>query len=73
LFGQITAILVATPEFQNGTWSFFHITSNLSLITGIIVLAIGILRLGILFDFICQPAIGGFMAGTAITIVISQV
>lgn len=71
--GQITAILVATPEFQNGTWTFAHITSNLALITGIICLVVGFLHLGLLFDFICQPAIAGFMGGTAVTIITSQV
>ncbi|CAO3596516.1 unnamed protein product [Absidia cylindrospora] len=72
LVGQIMAILVTTPEFQNGTWTIPYITSNLTLICGIICLAVSFLRLGILFDFICQPAIAGFMAGSAVTIVVNQ-
>ncbi|KAI8098509.1 sulfate transporter family-domain-containing protein [Halteromyces radiatus] len=72
LVGQITLILTSSPEFQSGAWTISHITSNLTLVSGLICLVVGILRLGILFDFICQPAIAGFMAGSGLTIVINQ-
>ncbi|KAI9033722.1 sulfate transporter family-domain-containing protein [Phycomyces nitens] len=44
----------------------------LSLMTGIIAMFIGLVRLGILVDFIPAPAIAGFMTGSAITITIGQ-
>ncbi|KAI8335785.1 sulfate transporter family-domain-containing protein [Chlamydoabsidia padenii] len=72
LIGQIMVTVMATPEFQNGTWTVAHVTSNLTLVSGLICLLIGVLRLGILFDFICQPAIAGFMAGSGLTIVVNQ-
>ncbi|KAF9653059.1 sulfate permease [Thelephora ganbajun] len=40
---------------------------------GFIVLGIGLLRLGWIVDFIPAPAVSGFMTGSAITIVASQV
>ncbi|KAI7847231.1 sulfate transporter family-domain-containing protein [Circinella umbellata] len=43
-----------------------------SLITGSIAMFIGLVRLGILVDFIPGPAIAGFMTGSAITITIGQ-
>lgn len=73
LIGQIMAAVMASPEFQNGTWTIAHVTSNLTLVSGLICLLVGVLRLGILFDFICQPAIAGFMAGSGLTIVVNQV
>lgn len=45
---------------------------TLSLFSGFIVLAIGLFRLGAIYQFICQPAIAGFMAGSGLTIVINQ-
>lgn len=44
----------------------------LSLVTGMIALAIGMVRLGILVDFIPGPAIAGYMTGSAITISLGQ-
>ncbi|KAI9247460.1 sulfate transporter family-domain-containing protein [Phascolomyces articulosus] len=43
-----------------------------SLITGSIAMFIGLVKLGILVDFIPGPAIAGFMTGSAITITIGQ-
>ncbi|KAG0172115.1 hypothetical protein DFQ28_011496 [Apophysomyces sp. BC1034] len=44
----------------------------MSLFTGIIAMFLGLVRLGILVDFIPGPAIAGFMSGSAITITIGQ-
>ncbi|KAI8337932.1 sulfate transporter family-domain-containing protein [Chlamydoabsidia padenii] len=49
-----------------------QIAVNLSLMTGLINLILGISRLGILVDFIPQPAIAAYMTGSAITITIGQ-
>lgn len=49
-----------------------EIAVALSLFTGVITMFIGLVRLGILVDFIPAPAIAGFMSGSAITITIGQ-
>ncbi|KAF7728397.1 hypothetical protein EC973_006205 [Apophysomyces ossiformis] len=49
-----------------------EIAVAMSLFTGIIALLLGLVRLGILVDFIPGPAIAGFMSGSAITITIGQ-
>lgn len=45
----------------------------LAFICGFIVLAIGLLRLGWIVEFIPQPAVSGFMTGSAISIAAGQV
>ncbi|KAB8082084.1 hypothetical protein EE612_003837 [Oryza sativa] len=40
--------------------------------TGVLQAALGLLRLGILVDFMSRPAITGFMGGTAIVIMLQQ-
>lgn len=49
-----------------------EVAACLSLFAGIITLAIGLIRLGILVDFISEPAIAGYMTGSAITISLGQ-
>ncbi|KAI7856648.1 sulfate transporter family-domain-containing protein [Circinella umbellata] len=70
--GQIYGNIQQMPQFQSGQWSPEMFAATMSLFAGLITLALSIFRLGILFNFICHPAISGFMAGSAITIVISQ-
>lgn len=48
------------------------IATSLAFITGFIVLAIGLLRLGWLVEFIPAPAVSGFMTGSAISIIAGQ-
>ncbi|KAF8061495.1 sulfate permease [Lyophyllum atratum] len=54
-------------------WSAPTIASTLALITGFIVLGIGLLRIGWLVEFIPAPAVSGFMTGSAISIAAGQV
>ncbi|KAG8779455.1 hypothetical protein FRC20_003171 [Serendipita sp. 405] len=54
-------------------WSAVQIAITLAFICGFIVLGIGLLRIGWLVEFIPTPAVAGFMTGSAITIVCSQV
>ncbi|WVQ67849.1 uncharacterized protein L199_006054 [Kwoniella botswanensis] len=49
------------------------IATALAFICGFIVLAIGLLRLGWLVEFIPQPAVSGFMTGSALNIAAGQV
>ncbi|GLB35321.1 putative STAS domain containing protein [Lyophyllum shimeji] len=54
-------------------WTGPTIASTLALITGFIVLGIGLLRIGWLVEFIPAPAVSGFMTGSAISIAAGQV
>ncbi|KAI9304814.1 sulfate transporter family-domain-containing protein, partial [Cunninghamella echinulata] len=72
LFGQIMFMVKQTSQFQSGEWTLAYVCATLTLLSGIICFAVGFLRLGILFDFICQPAIAGFMGGSGITIIVNQ-
>ncbi|CDH53014.1 sulfate permease [Lichtheimia corymbifera JMRC:FSU:9682] len=49
-----------------------QVGATLALMAGFITLIIGLMRLGILVDFIPGPAVGGYMTGSAITIALSQ-
>ncbi|KAL1728625.1 sulfate transporter family-domain-containing protein [Schizophyllum commune] len=55
-----------------GVFSGAQVGNTLSFICGFIVLAIGMLRLGWLIEFIPAPAVAGFMTGSAISIATSQ-
>lgn len=49
------------------------IATALAFICGFIVLGVGLLRLGFIVEFIPQPAVSGFMTGSAINIAAGQV
>ena len=68
LVGQ-TVAKVVSPE---SGYTAPQVGVALALFGGIIAVAIGVIRLGILVDFIPEPAIAGFMTGSAITIAIGQ-
>ncbi|KAI7885560.1 hypothetical protein K492DRAFT_203964 [Lichtheimia hyalospora FSU 10163] len=72
LVGQIWVSVKSMPEFETGVWTQHQYAVTMALFAGIVTLGLSILRLGILFDFICEPAIAGFMAGSGLTIVINQ-
>ncbi|ORX61510.1 sulfate permease [Hesseltinella vesiculosa] len=68
LLGQaITHVQATYPQITGQ-----EIAVTLSFLTGCIAMAIGLIRFGILVDFIPGPVIAGFMTGSAITISISQ-
>lgn len=56
------------PQYEG-----YVIASALSIVAGAIVLAIGLLRLGWIVDFIPLTAISAFMTGSAISIAVGQV
>lgn len=68
LLGQ--TVTKVTTEYPDVTAE--QIAVAFSLMTGAIAMFIGLVRLGILVDFIPAPAIAGFMTGSAITISIGQ-
>ncbi|SOV03745.1 probable Sulfate permease [Ustilago sp. UG-2017a] len=58
---------------QTNEWSAEVIASALAFLCGVICLAIGLLRLGFIIEFIPAPAVAGFMTGSAIQIAAGQV
>ncbi|KAG1140572.1 hypothetical protein G6F37_012039 [Rhizopus arrhizus] len=70
--GQLMTKFTATPQYLSGEWTLSDVATLLALFSGFIAMAIGLLRLGLLFHFICQPAIAGFMAGSGLSILINQ-
>jgi high affinity sulfate transporter 1 len=56
-----------------GSDDFVALTAALAVITGIIALVAGLVRLGFVSNFISEPVIKGFIIGMALTIIIGQV
>lgn len=52
---------------------FAAFTATLALVTGVIALLAGLLRLGFMANFISEPVLKGFIIGLALTIIIGQV
>ncbi|KAF1797383.1 sulfate transporter family-domain-containing protein [Mucor lusitanicus] len=68
LVGQaVTKVTEAHPDITGA-----EIAVCLSLFTGLTTMLIGLVRLGILVDFISEPVIAGYMTGSAITISFGQ-
>ncbi|KAL0086389.1 sulfate transporter family-domain-containing protein [Phycomyces blakesleeanus] len=67
LVGQAVAHVTEVSDYTGP-----QVAVTLALISGVISIFIGLVRLGILVDFIPGPAIAGFMTGSAITITIGQ-
>lgn len=68
LVGQaVTKVTEAHPDIAGA-----EIAVCLSLFTGLTTMLIGLVRLGILVDFISEPVIAGYMTGSAITISFGQ-
>jgi high affinity sulfate transporter 1 len=55
-----------------GSDRFVQLTVALALITGLIALVAGLLRLGFLANYISEPVIKGFIVGLALTIIAGQ-
>jgi SulP family sulfate permease len=55
-----------------GTAQYQHLVTALALVVGIVVLAIGIFRLGWIADFISTPVVTGILAGIGVEILIRQ-
>lgn len=69
-----TGIVVNSVKDRLGNaYTNAQIAVCLAFICGFIVLAIGLLRLGWIVEFIPQPAVSGFMTGSAINIAAGQV
>lgn len=69
----VSQIIKYVDDRHPAQWSGPQIAITVAFICGFIVLGIGLLRLGWIVEFIPLPAVSGFMTGSAITIVASQV
>jgi high affinity sulfate transporter 1 len=63
---------VVTPLAAAGSDDFIQLTITLALLTGLVLIISGFLRLGILADFLSKPVLGGFVIGLAISIAVGQ-
>lgn len=71
----ITAIMtysVLGPLATPTTPGYIMLAASLSLISGAMLLAGGLLRLGFLSQLLSRPVISGFISGSAVLIVVSQ-
>jgi SulP family sulfate permease len=55
-----------------GTPRYIHLVSFLALMVGALVLAVGLLRLGWIADFVSLPVVTGVLGGIAVEIVVRQ-
>lgn len=71
----ITAIMtyaVLSPLATPGSAAYIVLAATLALMSGAMVLACGLLRLGFLSQLLSRPVISGFISGSAVLIVVSQ-
>lgn len=72
----ITAIMtftVLSPLETPGSSQYIVLAASLSLLSGLLILACGLFRLGFLSQLLSRPVVSGFISGSAVLIVISQV
>lgn len=72
----ITAIMtfsVLSPLAPPGSAEYVTLAATLSLFSGLLILASGLLRLGFLSQLLSRPVVSGFISGSAVLIVISQI
>jgi SulP family sulfate permease len=72
----VTAIMtyaVLSPLAAPGSPQYLVLAAALALFSGVMLLAGGAMRLGFLAQLLSRPVISGFIAGSAILIVISQI
>ncbi|GGC93948.1 SulP family inorganic anion transporter [Halopseudomonas salina] len=69
--GLMTATLLA-PLASIGSGAYLQMAIWLALLSGVMLFAVGLLRLGFLANFLSHPVISGFISGAAILIAISQ-
>ena len=55
-----------------GTDKYVAFTAALAIVTGVLALGAGLLRLGFLANFISEPVLKGFIIGLALTIMVGQ-
>lgn len=61
-----------SPMAEPGTAQYLQFVLTLTLLTGLVMLAMGLARLGVLVNFISHTVVVGFTAGAAVLIAASQ-
>ena len=61
-----------SPLALPGSAEYVRLAATLALLTGSFMLLLGVLRLGLLVNFISQPVIVGFTGGAGVLILVSQ-
>lgn len=72
----ITAIMtfsVLSPLATPGSQQYIVLAASLAFFSGTLILAFGLLRLGFLSQLLSRPVVSGFISGSAVLIVISQI
>ena len=72
----ITAIMtfsVLSPLAAPASPHYLELAAWLALLSGLMVLAFGLLRLGFLAQLLSRPVVSGFISGSAVLIVLSQI
>jgi SulP family sulfate permease len=71
----ITAIMtysVLSPLAAPGSPHYIELAAGLALCSGLMTLAFGVMRLGFLSQLLSRPVVSGFISGSAVLIIISQ-
>jgi len=69
---SIMTLSVLSSLAVPGTAAYIALAAALSLLSGALLLACGLLRLGFLAQLLSRPVVSGFISGSAVLIVISQ-
>ena len=72
----ITAIMtysLLSPLAAPGSAHYVTLAGMLALLSGLLVLALGLLRMGFLSNLLSRPVVSGFIAGSAFLILLSQI
>ncbi len=57
----------------NGKYNVVDLAASFAVMAGLVMLIVGLFRLGFLLNFISAPIVAGFTTGGAATIIVSQV
>lgn len=71
----VTAIMtyaVLSPLAVPGSAEYIALAAALALLSGLMLLACGVLRLGFLSQLLSRPVVSGFISGSAVLIIVSQ-
>ena len=68
----LSAAIVA-PFAGGDTGKYVLLTAALAIVTGVLGVLAGVLRLGFIASFISEPVLKGFIVGLALTIVVGQI
>ena len=63
---------IAGLGYASGSEAWIAMTAALAMMTGLFLLIGGLLRLGVLADFLSRPVLDGFVVGVAITVAVGQ-